>query len=333
MRIIIIGAIASLAVALCAAATSQELVWRERAELPLPVAGYMAGVSHGKLFIIGGSYWEHVEKKWTDRVQVFDPRANRWQPGPPLPEPRSDAASVALGQDIYLFGGGMGGQIRRDALVLHGGAWRTVPEAELPEPRLYATAVAHAGYIYLLGGISKAGDYHTAGSTFWRWRPGQTGWETLPPLPGPGRINHAMAAIADSIYVFGGAAAGEAPGAVVNLNDAYRFDPSHRQWTRLADLPVANRSWWAVSLGHSALLLAGYTDDYARAVYRYIPGQNAQPAGGLPQGLADVKFFRIGGAVVGAGGEAGPGVRGKWTLQAEVPFSWLHVDGRPSHSR
>ncbi|MCU1315750.1 MAG: metallophosphoesterase [Candidatus Acidoferrum typicum] len=315
-------------------ASAQQLVWTELAELPRPVAGYMAGVSHGKLLIIGGSFWENKQKHWSDLVQVFDPRTNAWGKELPLPAPRSDAASASLHDDIYLFGGGSGTDVRKDALVFHGGKWNRIPAGDLPAPRLYATAIAVDGYIYLLGGMATAGDYKTVTNTFWRWRPSAKSWEIMPPLPGPGRISHAMAEILGSIFVFGGATTG--PQDVVNLKDAYRFDPSTRKWTRLADLAVANRSWWAVGLGEVALVLAGYTNDFASEVYWYSPTQNLERAGALPHGLADIKFFRIGETVVGTGGEAGPGVRGRWTLGARLPSAASAKNTRrtaPSRSR
>ena len=40
-------------------------------------------------------------------------------------------------------------------------------------------------------------------------------------------------------------------------------------------------------------------------------------------GLADAKFYQIGNVIVGAGGEAGAGVRGRWTLEAELHRRWL----------
>ncbi len=312
LLVVVIGMVVSAGIVV-----AQQLDWKEMAELPRPVAGYMAGFSRGKLVIIGGSYWENKEKHWCSQVQIFDPKQNTWTNGIPLPAPRSDAASATLNNEIYIFGGGSGTNLVKQALVLRDAKWAIVPSAELPEPRLYAAAVSSGGYIYLLGGIAKAGDYKNMSNTFWRWRPGLPGWERLPSLPGPGRISHAMADMNGDIYVFGGAGSG--PQDVANLNDAYRFDPSSRKWIRLPDLSVANRSWWAVGLSDRALVLAGYTDTYASDVYWYIPGLGLKSAGALPHGLADIKFFHVGDVIVGAGGEAGPGVRGKWTIQAKLP--------------
>jgi N-acetylneuraminic acid mutarotase len=316
-----LGVLLMAATVLSGTASAQELTWQEMADLPQPVAGYMAGVVNGRLFIIGGSYWLDQKKHRRDLVQVFDPATNTWTNAAALPAPRSDAASATMGRDIYCFGGVTEDDARTDALVLHRGKWTAVPGATLPAPRLYSVAVVSSGYIYVLGGMSKLGDYQTVTNTFWRWHPGTNGWEVLAPLPGPGRINHAMTEIDGSIYVFGGATTG--PQDVENLRDAYKYDLTTQKWSRLSDLTVANRSWWAVGLGHRALLLAGYTNDFAKSVYLYEPKHELQPAGMLPRGLADTKFFNIGDRIVGTGGEVSEGVRSKRTLESKIPKKWL----------
>jgi len=297
------------------------LVWSAGAALPRPVAGYMAAVRDRKLLIIGGTYWENDQKCWTDQVQSLDLRTNSWHNDVPIPSPRSDAASVTVQGDVYIFGGAVGPEARSDSLVLQNAKWNALRSADLPEPRLYPTAIASCDFVYLLGGMSRYGDYRTIANTFWRWQLGSKRWETLPSLPGPGRIHPAMTELDGALYVLGGATTG--PRDVENLRDAYKYDPATNEWTRMPDLTVANRSWCAVSLGYRALLLAGYTNDIAREVYLYDPEHNLRSIGLLPYGLADIKFCLVGSTIVGAGGEAGHRIRGKWTLKAELPGSWL----------
>jgi N-acetylneuraminic acid mutarotase len=299
-------------------AAGQDLLWKEMADLPRSVAGYMAGVVHGKLVIVGGTYWENKQKHWSDLVQVYDPATNQWTNDAALPMPRSDAAAAVLNDDLYLFGGESGSDVRKDGLVLHQGKWSPVPDADLPEPRQFAGAIASGGYIYVLGGVPGS-DYGTVAATFWRWKPKMKKWEVLPPLPGPGRISMAMAEVNGEIYTFGGATTG--PKDVQNLGDAYRYDPGKRTWKRLPDLGIANRAWWAVGLGSRAVILGGYTNDFAADVYVY-EQNNLEKTSPLLHPLADAKFFRIGDKIVGTGGEAAPGIRGKWTMEAEIPAAW-----------
>jgi len=300
-------------------ATPTELTWRERAALPLPRAGYVAGVINGRYIVAGGSYWENNQRHWTSRVDEFDPRTNAWSQSVSLPEARSDAACVMVRDTLYVFGGGAHGHARSDALALRAGEWEAVPHAALPEPRLYASAVAFDGQVYVVAGLSKPGDYASARNTFWKLTVGSArkGWESLPPLPGPGLVNAAVTVVGQRIYVFGGAHAGGAN--VVNSNKAYVFDCKTERWESLPDLPVSRRCWSAVPLRGKVLLIGGYTDSCHKDVLTYdLRAHTLDPAGDLPQGTCDAKFFRLGNSIIGAGGEVADGIRGEGTYQARL---------------
>ena len=58
------------------------LVWRERAALPVPRAGYIAGVLDNRFVFAGGSFWRDDQKFQSDRTDFFDPATNTWSPGP-----------------------------------------------------------------------------------------------------------------------------------------------------------------------------------------------------------------------------------------------------------
>ncbi len=306
--------------ALLIAAGSSGMVWHEKASLPLPRAGYMAGAIGGRLILAGGSYWQDGKKRWTERTDLFDPRSGAWNAADPLPEPRSDAAAATAGDTFYLFGGGADGSTRKDAMAFRGGHWKALPAAaSLPAPRLYAVAAVEGGLLYISGGIEQAGALGSARNTFWSWDPAhpEAGWRELAPLPGPARFSHAMVARPGEILILGGAApAANGPG-VRNLNDAYRYQVKTGTWTKLPDLPIARRAWSAVADGRSVLLIGGYTSAYEHEILRWDPETGrAQRVTPLPHPLADAKFFRIGSVLVGAGGETADHVRGPWTLVA-----------------
>jgi len=298
----------------------QEFVWRERAQLSLPRAGYMAGVIHGKYVIAGGSYWQDKKKQWTDEVDVYDPAHDSWSHAARLPEPRSDAASVSLGGNLYLFGGGANGAIRRDALVFHGGKWSSLPTAELPEPRIYSVAVANRGLIYILGGMSKHNDYSSLSNKVWVWNPHTPNkrWKEVHSFPGPGLMTAAVAAFGGKIYVLGGAKEGGQD--VVNVNTAYVYDPRTDTWAILPPLPLGRRCWWGLTAPPDIYLFGGYTSTNERDVFSYSPATGAlTKVGEMPHGLCDAKFFFIDSSIYGVGGESAPGIRGRWTLEAVLP--------------
>jgi N-acetylneuraminic acid mutarotase len=298
----------------------EKLVWVERATLPQPRAGYIAGVIDGRYVVAGGSFWEKDQKIWTARVDAFDPRTNTWSEASSLPEPRSDSACATLGGNLYVFGGQDRAGAKSDALVLKHGKWRPLPEATLPESRLYASAVVSANSIYIAGGMSKTRDPKSVRNSFWRWntRASKQGWEILPAIPGPGLINLAAAAIHQKIYVFGGANAGGQD--YVNSNRAFEFDIRTQRWTQLPGLPIARRCWSAVSLEDTVLLIGGYTEVYEKEVFEYDPVLHSLGLmSELPSGVCDAKFLRIGDYVVGAGGESGDRIRGPWMFESRLP--------------
>src|SRR6185437_9921750 len=127
-----------------------KLNWRERAPISVPRSGFMAGAISGKYVVAGGSFWVGKQKHWTSEVEAFDPVSNTWTKWRPLPEPRSDAASVVFDHALYFFGGIIDGHARGDAWELRNQEWKAVHGAELPEHRFYAAAVACRGLIYLV---------------------------------------------------------------------------------------------------------------------------------------------------------------------------------------
>jgi N-acetylneuraminic acid mutarotase len=301
-----------------------DLSWRTRAPLPQPRAGYMAAVVDGRYVLAGGSYWNANEKVWTSRVDEFEPASNTWSEAAPLPEPRSDAACVALQNDLYIFGGGDHLHARQDALVLRNKKWVELPDLALPEPRLYASAVASGDSIYVLGGMSKAGDYASAQNTLWICNVNKPRgpWETPPGFPGPGLISMAAAVVSDKIYIFGGAYAAE--NGVANSNSVLEFDCTLRRWRCLPDLPVSRRCWCAVPLPEAILLIGGFTSTYEKDVFRYdLRSHSLTPAGLLPHGMCDAKFFRLGGRVIGTGGEVADRIRGASTFESALPPHWI----------
>jgi hypothetical protein len=72
-----------------------------RASLTSPRSGHAVAVAAGRLFVIGGreAFGE------TGSVESFDPAANLWTGGTPLPQPTAVAAAVGLEGTLYVIGG------------------------------------------------------------------------------------------------------------------------------------------------------------------------------------------------------------------------------------
>lgn len=310
--------------------------WQPAPDLPLARAGLQVAPLHGKLLVAGGSYWEAGTKHWSTRCDWFDPQTRVWAAAPPLPEARSDAATIATPTEVYCFGGARGEVALDDVVVFRNGAWHAAPRLKLPQARIYASAARSGTRVYLGGGIKISGRYTSAASTFWEIDLANpaAGWRALPPIPGPGRFLSAMVSAANSLYVFAGAAAA-GDDAVTNLADAYRFDPAAGKWTRLDDLPTPNRAASAVLSGAEVLLAGGYDKNFFSRTWFYSPQSDCWREGPrLPHAVAGAGLANTGSHIIFTGGEPAPKVRASWTAIAATGtvaanLEYGRADGRP----
>jgi hypothetical protein len=76
--------------------------WERLADLPRPLAGQAAGVSHGAVIVAGGTNFpvplaEGGAKTWYDAVHLLEPGASAWSTPHQLPRPRAYAANGTIG--------------------------------------------------------------------------------------------------------------------------------------------------------------------------------------------------------------------------------------------
>ena len=297
--------------------TSAAPAWVERAPMPLARAGCMAANYGNKVLVAGGSHWESDKKVFSDRCDLFDPRANLWSQVAPLPTPRSDAA-CATTDSVHILGGIENGTLTDSALSFDGRRWVPLPEARLPFPTTYATALAIGQDIYLFGGLNALGDITTATNTLYRRRSGEP-WIPLAPLPSFGRVTAAVVLHRKRIYVLGGMRKDPARD-IENLAEVWAYNPATNIWTQCPPLPFASRAGSAVSVGREILYLGGYTDGFSTEIHVYDPATGTtSSAGNLPHPLADSRFVRIGARCIGVGGETGVKIRAPWTLETKLP--------------
>jgi N-acetylneuraminic acid mutarotase len=92
--------------------------WETRAPLPTPRSGHGLVVYRGRFFAMGGESGQFVNRELTGQVhgqmESYDPVADTWQHHAPMPTPRHGMGAVAIGEWIYVAGGGpiVGGGIK-----------------------------------------------------------------------------------------------------------------------------------------------------------------------------------------------------------------------------
>src|SRR5690606_25211934 len=108
--------------------------WATLADAPEALTEVGAASFDGDLWVVGGLT---ADGDVSRGVQVFDPRADAWRPGPELPAPVHHASLVATDRTLYVIGGFRTPAFDPvdDVFVLDrdGTGWREAPD--LPAPR------------------------------------------------------------------------------------------------------------------------------------------------------------------------------------------------------
>jgi hypothetical protein len=182
-------------------------------EIQLP-AGRTDGVAAvvGRAYIFaGGSDGKTAVSDVHVTYAVGTGNIASWTDGPALPEARSSAAGVVVGNTLYVMGGyGPDGKptstvfsatVGNDGTV---GAWKTEATLVLPAPRAGASAVAVSDGIVLMGGT----DGTAATKTVWKSQTGGTSgalgkWVAQAPMFEE-NVDGVAVHVGDYVYVMGG---------------------------------------------------------------------------------------------------------------------------------
>ena len=331
--------------------------------LPQPrVDGAIAQVGT-KLLFIGGSDGSAPTATTfvatTSGVGNFD----RWQPGPDLPAPRSDAAVGFAGGKIYVIGGfGADNKPTDTVYVLSPdtqtgdvGQWQTAEDLKLdiklPEPRAGAAFVAAPDGILVVGGTS---DGTTPVKSVWKSAFDKTGNLTAWTPQGDlfEETTDAVAVLAgDYVWVYGGTSA-KGPTATVQRGEFGVNDPNTPE-NEAANIARFGVSGGATNLPEPRTDAAGFTASGAiyliggrdangprSELYWAVP--NAQ--GNIPEwkhlgesdlpasagGLAGAAQIVLGPNVVLVGGETGSGPNAgaaRANIAPQPPFFQLGLVG------
>jgi hypothetical protein len=134
----------------------------------------------------------------SDEVAFYDPAADSWSSGPPLPDPRHHLAAAAIGETLYVSGGSPSGRELETptpqlwALPGPDGDWESLEP--LPQPRWGHRLVAVDERLFAVGG--------QPGPQVQIYEPGR-GWSLGAPIPEV-RDHLGVVALDGEIWVLGG---------------------------------------------------------------------------------------------------------------------------------
>lgn len=150
--------------------------WTAAAPLATARNAAAAAVLDGRIVVVGGRAPGIRASDQTSLAtcEVYDPSADRWSAGPPLPQARAGLAVVALGGDLYALGGestpgGLSAAVTRLDSV--GGTWTVLDQMPWAAHGLAAAVVGEVAYV--MGGFTQPSDAAgTETRQCWRFAPG-----------------------------------------------------------------------------------------------------------------------------------------------------------------
>jgi N-acetylneuraminic acid mutarotase len=205
--------------------------WSQRSSLIEANSELAFAALNGRLYLLGG----YPSNRQTSRtVQVYTIATDRWELGPPLPQPNNHGMAAGVSGKVYLIGG----QTTDDGNYVDTvyeldpakNAW--IEKARMPTARSGGAAIVHDQNNYVAGGRPpRERDFAV-------YDPRADSWEVLPLLPT--QRNHLTGeSINGRIHVVGGR---QGDGLSPIMTTAHEvFDPQSRSWTTAAPMLRARR--------------------------------------------------------------------------------------------
>ncbi len=255
----------------------------------------VAPAGPGRLALLGGI---DATQSSTASITVFS-RGSAVDGGT-LPAPQHDAQAARLGQDVYVFGGGVVSSYNH--ILRYDPVTRQVSSAgTLPTDASDVAVAALGDTAYVVGGYTGSSPL----DTILAWRPGEP-----PRVIGhlPQGLRYAAVAPTRRGLIIAGGTAG--PSETVS-NTIFRFDAATRALTTIGHLPAALTHASAAFLDDQVIVVGGrraLSDDQSDAILTIDPANGrVRRAGRLPVPLSDAAVAASDGRIIVAGGQSPTG--------------------------
>jgi N-acetylneuraminic acid mutarotase len=80
--------------------------WYTRADMPTARGGLAAASLRGRLYVFGGEFFGPLGSGVFEETEEYNPADNTWRALEPMPVPRHGLGAAAVGDSIFLIGGG-----------------------------------------------------------------------------------------------------------------------------------------------------------------------------------------------------------------------------------
>eukprot|EP00964_Phaeocystis_antarctica_P082240 scaffold51565_cov74-Phaeocystis_antarctica.AAC.2 len=227
--------------------------WCELSSMATERFGHAAAALDGKLYVIGGSTEDKGRPGWqataADGGEVYDPKADGWQPLPSMPTARELLAVAAVGGKVYAIGGCNRDQ-PCDAVEAYDpitGAWTELASFEA---RYNHTATVVEGKIYVMGGAYENDEETDRVDAY---DPATDSWQQMASMP-TAKLGHSAAVWDGKIYVSGG----HEPSGCLYSEDLEVYDPASNTWTTLARMHDRRAHHSSVVVDGKLCVFAGF---------------------------------------------------------------------------
>lgn len=225
--------------------------------MPISVQEVYPAVHQGKIYIAGGIVTTGGGLGFTDKSFVYDPKMDRWQDAPALPQTLHHVALLSTGDQLLAFGGFNGGaghpwRMRDTVYQLEDDRWQ--PIYAMPTPQAEGVVTLHNKTIHIVTGQQPRGKAnqqrsdHIEGNLHWTLDRGQ--WHTLAPIPTP--RNSATGGWIDDVMVITGGRTANG-----NLSTTEIYDAKADRWHTAAPLPLPQAGTASVVVNNELVVFGG----------------------------------------------------------------------------
>jgi N-acetylneuraminic acid mutarotase len=242
--------------------------WVQLATLPEARHHIALAAEGGLIYGIGG--FSGGFPRWQARAEVFvyDPAADRWRTGVPLPVPRAEGVVAAVRGKIYVIGGRVRAHPEASHFndhedtalteVFDTGTGRWSRAAAAPTARNSAASAVIDGKIYVAGGRQAIkqpdGSLRQVNvATLEVFDPATGQWSARAPMP-QAQGGLAAAAHGGKLFVFGGEQ--WVPQRKV-FSESWVYDPATDRWSALPSLPTPRHGLGAATVGSRIHVFGG----------------------------------------------------------------------------
>lgn len=273
-------------------ALADTIYWTTKSStMPTPRTKAASAVINGNVYVLGGATVAGMPPSGiVTTVEMYNPSSDTWQSKPPLSAPRFAAASVVIGDIIYVIGGGSqaggpgsgGPGITNTVLAYNAATGSCTQAGTLQLARFRAGAVEVGGKIYVVGGSGAAG----ASTSIEEFvpNPGGTGTsDIVGSIPEP-KDNVVVCAVGQDIYIFGG---WNEAGAATKT--CYVFNTVSRTTTKISDMVYPRAGFKGAFYRNGKIILGGGVGDFPPTTVnsqaqQYDPATNSWTVkGSVPQ--------------------------------------------------